>query len=360
MQDKVYKKLAEVLDTLPNGFPETGSGVEIKLLKKIFTHEQAELFCDLRLTMETAEEVSARTGRDLEETKALLESMRQDGQIFSVGFGDMRWYKMLPWVFGIYEFQLHRLDKEMAELADEFSKYFGKQFFNEKPQLMQVLPVEEDIKSIQTALPWEKVSSIIEHGQSFRVMDCICKKKNELLGNPCDRTMQVCMAIAPVPGVFESDELGRVITREEAYVILEKAEEEALVHLTGNAQFGQYYICNCCSCCCGVLKAIDKFSIPATNVVNSQYHAVIDPDVCSGCGICADKRCQVRAIESGDVYKVIQERCIGCGLCVSTCPVSAIKLIRKPEDQISIPPLTENEWFDERGKNRGVDFSSLK
>jgi ferredoxin len=359
MED-IYKKLARVLDTLPNGFPETESGVEIKLLKKIFKPQQAEMFCKLRLTMETAEEVSARTGCDLDETKTLLESMREDGQVFSIGIGDMRWYKMMPWVFGIYEFQLHRLDKEMAELADEFSKYFGKQFFNDKPQLMQVLPVEEDIKSIQTALPWERVSSIIEHGQSFRVMDCICKKKNELLGNPCDRTVRVCMAIAPVPGVFEDDEQGRVITREEAYIILEKAEDEALVHLTGNSQFGQYYICNCCSCCCGVLKAIDKFNIPAANVVNSQYYAVIDPDACTGCGICADERCQVKAIASGDVFSVIRDRCIGCGLCVSTCPVSAIKLIRKPEDQISIPPVTENDWFNERGKNRGIDFSSLK
>jgi electron transport complex protein RnfB len=61
MNDKIYEKLANVLDTLPNGFPRTDSAVEIKLLKKIFTPEQAELFCDMRLTFETAEEVAKRT-----------------------------------------------------------------------------------------------------------------------------------------------------------------------------------------------------------------------------------------------------------------------------------------------------------
>ncbi|HEY9161227.1 MAG TPA: 4Fe-4S binding protein [Desulfomonilia bacterium] len=357
--DETYKKLACVLDTLPNGFPETKSGVEIKLLKKIFTPEQAGLFCELRLTMETAAEIASRTGRDLSQTSELLETMRRDGQVFSINFEDTRWYKMMPWVFGIFEFQLHRLDKEMAELADEFEEY-SKQFFSIRPQLMQVLPVEEDIPSIQTALPWERVSSIIEHGQSFRIMDCICKKKKSLLGKPCDRTVRVCMAIAPVPGIFENDEQGRVISREEAYSILKKSEEEALVHLTANTQFGQFYICNCCSCCCGILGSIERYGIPASSVVNSQYYAEIDQGTCTGCGICASERCQVRAIEEGDSFKVIRDRCIGCGLCISTCPSFAIKLVRKPEVEISIPPITENEWFEERGKNRGVDFSRFK
>lgn len=357
--DEIYKKLAGVLDTLPNGFPETGSGVEIRLLKKIFKPEQAEMFCELRLAMETADEIASRTGRDPGQTRELLETMRQDGQVFSVKFGDIRWYKMMPWVFGIFEFQLHRLDKEMVLLVDEFEEY-SKNFFSVRPQLMQVLPVEEEITSAQTALPWERVSSIIEHGQSFRITDCICKKKKELLGKPCNRTVRVCMAIAPVPDIFEDDEQGRVISREEAYSILMKSEEEALVHLTGNTQFGQFYICNCCSCCCGVLGSIDRYGIPASSVVNSQYYAEIDQDTCTGCGICSSERCQVRAIEEGDPCKVIKDRCIGCGLCISTCPASAIKLIRKPEPEISIPPLTENEWFDERGKNRGVDFSRYK
>jgi len=74
MSDEIYYKVAKVLDTLPNGFPSTASGVEIKLLKKVFTPEQAYLFCDMRLTFETVEEIASRTERPLKGLKELLMS----------------------------------------------------------------------------------------------------------------------------------------------------------------------------------------------------------------------------------------------------------------------------------------------
>jgi Fe-S-cluster-containing hydrogenase component 2 len=74
-----------------------------------------------------------------------------------------------------------------------------------------------------------------------------------------------------------------------------------------------------------------------------------------------EKRCQVGAIEDQDgAYRIIRDRCIGCGLCISTCPAEAIRLIHKDPDKRVTPPLTEEAWFDERGKNRGVDFSAYK
>lgn len=97
------------------------------------------------------------------------------------------------------------------------------------------------------------------------------------------------------------------------------------------------------------------------NVVNSHYYADIDPDKCSACGICADERCQVKAIEaSGDFYSVIKERCIGCGLCASTCPEEAIALMRKNPADLIYPPKDEGAWNEERGRQRGVDFSAYK
>jgi Na+-translocating ferredoxin:NAD+ oxidoreductase subunit B len=76
MADTIYRKLSAVLDTLPNGFPSTVSGVEIKLLKKIFTSDQVELFCDMRLTFETAEEIAQRTGRSLQLTGICRETRK--------------------------------------------------------------------------------------------------------------------------------------------------------------------------------------------------------------------------------------------------------------------------------------------
>jgi Na+-translocating ferredoxin:NAD+ oxidoreductase subunit B len=362
MSDEIYHRLAQVLDTLPNGFPATESGVELRLLRKVFTPEEADLFCDLKLSFENAEEIARRTGRPLEGLDQKLQSMWQRGELFSVDLGEARYYKMMPWAFGIYEFQLPRMDREFCELCEEYSKTYGKQFFANKPQLMQVVPVEKEIPGGHQALPYEQVSSIIENGKSFRLTECICKKEMLLLDQGCKKPLECCLAVAPVPGAFEQGGYGgRVVSREEAYALLAKAEENALVHLTWNAQVGQMFICNCCGCCCGVLRSINELKIPAGQVVNSHYYARIDPEVCTACGTCAEERCQVKAIEEGEEsYRVIRERCIGCGLCVSTCPSGAMELVRKDEEEIETPPFNEDAWFEERGRRRGVDFSRYK
>ncbi|MFP4475281.1 MAG: DUF362 domain-containing protein [Desulfatibacillaceae bacterium] len=359
MSDEIYEKLANVLDTLPNGFSRTEDGLEIRLLKKIFTPEEAELFCDLRMNFENPEQVAERTGRPLDGLDEKLKSMWDRGQIFGVDFGTVRVYKMLPWVFGIYEFQVKRMDREFAEMAEEYNDRFAKDFFSGRPQLMQVLPVEVDIPAEHEALSYEKVSSIIENGQSFAVGECVCKKEQHLMDKGCDKPVEICMGIAPVPGVFDNSWWGRAVTREEMYELLNKAEEEALVHLTWNMQHGHFFICNCCGCCCGVLRSINRHGV--MGAVHSNYYAEIDPDACTACGVCAEERCQVEAItEQGEVYWVNPDRCIGCGLCISTCPADAIALVRKPGDEQVVPPMDEKAWFDERAENRGVDYSQYK
>jgi len=359
MSDDVYRKLAKVLDTLPNGFPPTESGIELKLLRRIFSPEEAELFCDLKLIFETPEQIAQRTGRSMEGLDETLTRMWERGQIFGVQFGRMKMFKMLPWAFGIYEFQLPHMDRELAEMCESYMEVYGEQFFRTGPQLMQVIPIEREIPARHEALSYEKVSAIVENGQSFLVNDCICKKEQGLLGHRCDKPMEVCLAIAPVPHVFDDPKMGgRPISKAEAYDVLKKAEEAALVHLTWNVQNGHFFICNCCGCCCGVLRGINDLNIPASRVVNSYYVAEIDPDQCQTCGTCADERCQVGAIRQGEeAYEVIRERCIGCGLCISTCPAEAIHLVRKPDEALMTPPSDEMAWYKARAKERGVDIS---
>jgi Na+-translocating ferredoxin:NAD+ oxidoreductase subunit B len=360
MSEQVYKKLAKVLDTLPNGFPESETGVEIKILKNIFSPEDAELFCDMRLSFETPEQIAQRTGRPLAGMDEHLKQMQAKGQIFGINFGEVSVYRMYPWVFGIFEFQLKRMTKELAELCREYEDTFGAQFFTSKVPLMNVVPVEQEIASNEISMPFEQVSSIIENGESWAVNDCICKKEHELLGEPCERPMEVCLAIAPIPNFFTEDHpMGaRAITKKEAYDILKLSEEKGLVHLTSNVETGHYFICNCCSCCCGILRGVNKYA--GATGVNSNYYAQINADECVSCGVCADERCQVFAIEEGDdAYEVIKEKCIGCGLCVSTCPSEAISMIRKNEADIVLPPVDEKEWYARRGKLRGVDYSQF-
>ena len=359
MSEAVYTKLAKVLDTLPNGFPGTEDGLELKILKRIFEPDEAELFCDLRIVFETPEQIAERTGRPLEGLEEKLVTMGQKGQVFAVDFGEVKVFKMLPWAFGIYEFQLHRMDREMAEMFEEYGNTWGPQFLENKPSLMQVIPIEREISGRHESLSYEQVSTIIESGQSFGVNPCICRKEKHLLGKGCDKPLEVCLAIAPIPGVFENAKYVKALTREEAYEVLRKSEEAGLVHLTWNMQNDHFFICNCCGCCCGILRGINEHGIMSS--VNSYYYAQIDADECVACGTCADERCPVQAIEeTDDGYRVLRERCIGCGLCASTCPTEAIRLVRKPEEEIEKPPENEMAWFKERGRLRGVDFSQFE
>ena len=361
MTDDVYQHLAKTLDSLPNGFPATESGIEIKLLKRIFRPEDAALFCELKLDFETAQQISERTGRPIEGLEAHLFEMGDRGQIFSVDVGGVGIFKMLPWAFGIYEFQLRHMDQELAEMCEAYMPVYGEQFFSQSPQLMQVVPIEKEIPGQQIALPHEQVSRIIESSQSIGVFDCVCKKEKHLLDHGCERPVQVCMGFAPVPGVFDDPDKYKALTKEEAYAQLEKAEEAGLVHLTWNVESGHFFVCNCCGCCCGVLRSINELGIDAAQVINSYYFAEIDPDECVACGVCKDERCQVNAIEEAEeVYSIIREKCIGCGLCVTTCPSDAITLVRKQSDEIVPPPKNEQDWYAKRADQRGIDISKYQ
>ena len=358
MSDDVYRKLAQVLDTLPSGFP-AADGLEIKILKKIFRSEEAELFCDLKVTFETPAQIAQRTGRPLKQLEEDLTSMWKRGLLFGADLGHIKVFKMIPWVIGIWEMQLNRLDRELAEMCEEYNRVFGPQFVKFKPQIMRVIPIEKEIPVKQEALSYNQVSSIIENSKSFAVADCICRKEQGLLDKECAKPKETCLGLAPLPGVFDNYPWGRPISKEEAYGVLQKAEEAGLVHLTSNVQSGHFFICNCCGCCCGVLRGVNEMGIP--HVVNSHYYAEIDPDLCAACGTCKEERCQVRAIEEGDeAYRVIREKCIGCGLCVTTCPTEAIHLIHKQQEELVPPVKDDMDWMEQRARERGVDFSAYK
>jgi len=96
-----------------------------------------------------------------------------------------------------------------------------------------------------------------------------------------------------------------------------------------------------------------------SGAIHSNYTAVIDEEACVSCGLCADERCQLDAIEEvDDTYRVMADRCIGCGLCISTCPADAVSIVRKAEEALEAPPKNEADWYAKRAEARGVDFSN--
>jgi Na+-translocating ferredoxin:NAD+ oxidoreductase RNF subunit RnfB len=187
-------------------------------------------------------------------------------------------------------------------------------------------------------------------------MNCICRKEQELEGHPCKHPVEVCLSFSNEEEAFEKDPLGRVISKEEAFAVLDTAEEAGLVHCTYNVQSGQAFVCNCCPCCCGILRGVKEYSAPYI-LAKSNFVAVIDQDNCVQCGVCAEERCPMEAIvEEGDGLKVLPERCIGCGACISSCTTDAIQLVRRPESEQDTPPKDLMDWTLKRAATRGVEL----
>ncbi|MHC4629574.1 MAG: 4Fe-4S binding protein, partial [Planctomycetota bacterium] len=339
MSNDVYERLADALNKLPNGFPRTPSNVEILLLKKIFSPEEASLAIKLSGSMEPVEVVAERLGLSVEEARTKLMEMVKRGVIWHDKQAGKPRFRLAPFMVGIYESQLENMDHEFAHLFDEYMADGGAAgIMKPHPAIHRVIPAQGAVKS-EWVLPYDDVRSILLAAKVFSVRDCICRVQQDQLGRKCDFPLKNCLMFSPV----ERKPRPGDISREEALAILEQTEEIGLVHTVSNVaeQFG--YVCNCCGCCCAILRGITDWGIDES-VAYANYYAKIDTDECTGCGACIE-RCQMNAIFERDGVSIVdQKACIGCGLCVTGCPSEAAKLVRKPDDEIVPPPVDFAAW----------------
>jgi electron transport complex protein RnfB len=352
MSGDVYRRLAQRLDAIPNGFPATESGVELELLAKIFEPEEAALAAEMRLAREPADVIGARAGVDPKTANRTLKAMVRKGQI-RAGRKDRKLvFGLMPFVVGIYEEQLPRMDKELAMLFERYYQETRGLLAGFPPPFHRVIPVEESIPTGIEIYPYERATEMLESAKAWGVRECICRVQQKLIGKGCDRPVENCLVFAPVEGVFDRSEVTRAISKEEALRILFEAEEAGLVHSPGNYRDGNYYICNCCTCCCGLLRNVAEFSIP-TVIARSDFVAIVDADVCAGCGDCV-ARCQFGALALVEEVCLVDDgRCVGCGLCTPVCPTEALYLQRRAEGEVPPPPMTSKEWSAQRARARG-------
>jgi len=350
MNEAVYTRLREFMDTLPGGYPATSSGVEIRLLKKLFTPEQAELTMKLGQEPEEVQSIAARIGTDETELAEKLEELALKGCIFRVRDGEKRLYQAYQFVVGVYEFQLNTLDREFAEMFEEYLPELGLSMAKARTTQMRVIPLESSVETTPAVETYNGIRDLVRQQEIISVEPCICRKEQGLLGNECEKPKEVCIGLGDFARFYIDNGLGRQISVDEALKVLDTAEEAGLVACPTNSQKIEA-ICCCCTCCCPILRFAKMMPRPADNVT-SYYEAKIDAEECTACELCAD-RCQMDAIEEvDDVWQVVDGKCIGCGLCVAECPTEAISLVAKPGTEP--PPATFNETLNRIGAERGL------
>jgi len=348
MNSECYERLAAALDRLPNRFPRTANGVELQIVRALYTDGEACVGAAMTEAGQSAEQIASAAGMPVAEVEPILKGMLRKGLAWLAATpAGRRGFRLAPFVVGVYEAQVDSIDHHLAHLIEEYFTAGGLVgIMSPGPSPHRVVPVRGAVKT-EWIMPYDDLQPILAAAKSFALRDCICRKQQGLIGEECSFPLHMCLS-------FSDRELTAgpaSITRETALAVLGEAERVGLVHTVSNVATGVYYVCNCCGCCCGILRGITEFGV-VDSVAHANYYVQVAQDVCSGCGLCVE-RCQVGAIVVRDgLAWPDRERCIGCGLCVTTCPTGAATLMRKPEAEVVHPPTDFVAWQMERQARR--------
>ena len=330
----VYRALQRHLDKLPIGFPQTESGVEIRLLKILYTPKEAIVATKLKSSPATLNTIFKRVKKEVEskvELRTLLNAMVEKGAIVGKKKGKRIYYRNAMFIIGVYEFQVKRVTSEFMELMHQYiDEAFAKEFITTGFHQLRTIPIEKSLSTESRVYKYNDIIKLLKKVKGpFGVAQCVCRIGHDLLDKSCEQTdlRESCLVFREPAKYYINHGYARPITREESIEILRKAEAEGLVLQPGNSKrLG--FICTCCGCCCEGLKLANKLQRPS-EIYITNYFAEVDGDECSGCKTCIN-RCQMKAISLMDNAATVNlDFCIGCGLCVTTCPTTAITLKRK-------------------------------
>lgn len=353
----VYRKLRQQIDKMPVGMPTTDSGVEIRILKHLFTPNEAKIALHLNIFPEPVERIYHRIIKTdqnvtIEELEEVLDRLVLKGSILCDEKDGKRLYSYALFAVGMHEFQVDRLTEEFYESCVEYIQgEFRKEITRTNIPQFRVVPVEKSISPEQYIATYDDIRDVITNtdGQ-LGVLNCLCKQGKDLIGQKCQTTdiRETCIIVPSSTSIiqqsidqFRSSGRMRLITKEETLEILQRAEDEGLVIQPSNA-LEPFVICCCCGDCCAVLTAAKKFPKPS-EMFATNYYAEVDRNLCSGCENCL-KRCQMEAptIQDGKA-SINLDHCIGCGLCVTRCPPQAITLRKKNKE--TKPPKTPEKLY---------------
>jgi len=345
-----YRELQKHLDRMPVGFPATKTGVEINILKSIFTPEQARIAVRLDYKHKSVDQIFETAREEVDSTETLtriLDEIVTKGGISRRVRDGQKQYAVIPFVlWGMYEHQLKRLTPAFLGDAGQYMMgEFGLELATSTIPKMRVIPVEESVEIEHHVATYDELRRLIEGaGEHVAVQECFCRKASDLQGKHCQATdrRELCMTLGDLADLYVEEGWARRVTPAEALEIARKNEEEGLVLMPGNDQ-EPAFMCACCRDCCGMLSMM-RFTPKPADVVASNFYVQVNADLCAGSETCVG-RCPIEAIKvENGVASVDLARCIGCGLCVPTCPQNALSLVRKPQEVR--PPMTQEDRYE--------------
>ena len=343
----------KVLD-LANKISRTkrGSKNEIKpehpeyyILEPVVTEEMAEVALCLQLrTPMSAEEVSKLCGKSAQKTEKLLWELAVAGVAFVNKIDGINKYWHDIWVPGHMEMMVNNKEnvKKYPQIGKAFDEYgkkkgpMGAGAFPVGTGPMRVIPIEQAIQGETRKASYEEISKYLNENNIFTVSECSCRASREVMGEGCGHLKEdMCIQMGHAAEYYKRTGRGREITREEAFEIIKRAEENGLMHSIPNTDGPghTHAICNCCGCGCFSMRLANMF---------------VNPDM----------------VRSNYVSKVDKDKCVACGECVETCPANALKLGQKictknpiEEKKRDLPYDTEwgsDKWNPDYRTNRKV------